>query len=95
MISTMMEAHDTRYIQRKNFDRTIPIPTMGVKTTDFGIRPHQADTLRQAGHAAAELFFKTWDFQAWIQEHRLPEVLVQKATSAKAHDDSGAATVLM
>jgi NTE family protein len=90
VVSTMLEAHDTRYIQRKNFDRTIAIPTLGVKTTDFGIRPNQVDTLRQAGYAAAETFFETWDFQAWIQQHRLPEVLIQKAASANAHDDSGA-----
>ena len=62
VVSTLLEAHDTRYIQRKNFDRTIAIPTLGVKTTDFGIRRNQVDTLRQAGSAAAETFFKTWDF---------------------------------
>jgi NTE family protein len=79
MFSTMMEAHDARYIQQKNFDRTIAIPTLGVKTTDFGLRPEKGEALRRAGMEAARRFLEEWDFQAWIQKHRLPEVLGQKA----------------
>jgi NTE family protein len=81
MISTMMEAHDARYIQQKNFDRTITIPTMGVRTTDFGIRQEQTQALHRAGREAARRFLLKWDFQAWIEKHRLPEILGQKSAN--------------
>ena len=74
LFSTMMEAHDARYIARKNFDRTIPIPTQGVRTTDFGIDPRRSRTLRDSGRRAAERFFEQWDFQKWVQAHRRPEL---------------------
>jgi NTE family protein len=81
MFSTMLEAHDARYIQQKNFDRTIAIPTLGVGTTDFGIRPEQTQALHGAGREAAKRFLDVWDFQAWIEKHRLPEVLGQKSAN--------------
>ena len=36
---TMMEAHDRMYIANGAFARTIMIPTLGVKTTDFDLSP--------------------------------------------------------
>jgi hypothetical protein len=45
----MMEAHDRLYIEQAEFARTIPIPTLGVHTTQFDIDPdvsparHRAD----------------------------------------------------
>jgi len=84
MFSTMMDAHDARYIQQKNFDRTIAIPTMGVRTTDFDLRPEKGETLRLAGQEAARRFLETWDFQEWIQKHRLPEVLRPKVHGPEA-----------
>ncbi|HZH77303.1 MAG TPA: patatin-like phospholipase family protein [Archangium sp.] len=80
MISTMMEAHDARYIERKNFDRTIAIPTLGVRTTDFGLRREQGDALHGEGARAARRFLERWNFQEWLQKYRLPEVLEHKLT---------------
>ncbi len=79
LFSTMLEAHDARYIRQKNFDRTIAIPTLGVGTTDFGIRSEQTQALHRSGWEAAERFLQKWDFHAWIEKHRLPEVLGPKA----------------
>ena len=31
---TMMQAHDRFYVEQANYARTIPIPTLGVSTTD-------------------------------------------------------------
>jgi NTE family protein len=41
----MMEAHDVRYIRDENFVRTIPIPTLGVKTTDFDLSREKSEAL--------------------------------------------------
>ena len=69
LFDTMMEAHDNHYIEDKNFDRTISIPTLGVRTTDFGITAAKARELFQSGVSAAELFFKGWDYQRYLIKH--------------------------
>lgn len=85
LFDTMLEAHDARYIQQKNFDRTIAIPTLGVRTTDFGIQRDRSEALRASGRRAAEQFFQTWNFEEWIQKHRVPEVMAMRAMEAADH----------
>jgi NTE family protein len=70
LFSTMMEAHDARYIKDEHFTRTIPIPTLGVGTTDFDISREKSEALYQSGREAAEKFFATWDFVDYIEKYR-------------------------
>ena len=70
MFSTMMEAHDARYIRAQSFVRTIPIPTMGIQTTQFQLSPAEKTALYEAGQAAAQKFLETWDFEKYKQEFR-------------------------
>jgi NTE family protein len=84
LVSTMLEAHDARYIEQKNFDRTIAIPTLGVRTTDFGLRRPQSDALHDEGMKAAERFLARWNFQEWLQKYRVPEVLEQQAAGLES-----------
>lgn len=69
---TMMEAHDRLYIEQASYARTIPIGTLGVKTTQFSI-DDDADLkqrLYQSGRDAAATFLSTWDFGAYIKAFR-------------------------
>lgn len=70
LFSTMMDAHDARYIADQDFVRTIAIPTLGVKTTDFHITQDKCSELYESGRRAAEEFFSTWDFDTYIKEFR-------------------------
>lgn len=70
LISTMAEAHDARYIEDAQFVRTIPIPTLGVGTTEFDITKEKSEALYQSGRQAAEKFFATWDFADYIDKYR-------------------------
>jgi NTE family protein len=65
-----MEAHDRMYVEQSSFARTIPIPTLGVGTTEFDITPNRALALYESGRQAAEKFLETWDFEAYIDEFR-------------------------
>jgi NTE family protein len=67
---TMMEAHDRLYVERAEFARTIPIPTLGVGTTQFGIAPDEKQRLFQSGRDAAAHFLSTWDFEAYKRAFR-------------------------
>ena len=69
LFSTMMEAHDARYIQDHNFARTIPIKTLGVGTTDFGITQEKSSALFQSGRQAATDFFQRWDYGKWKKKY--------------------------
>jgi NTE family protein len=70
LAQTMMEAHDRMYVEQANFARTVPIPTLGVGTTEFDITPARATALFDSGRSAAEKFLETWDFDAYIDEFR-------------------------
>jgi NTE family protein len=70
LAQTMMEAHDRLYVEQANYARTIPIPTLGVGTTEFDLSPERALALFDSGRWAAEKFLKEWDFDAYIAEFR-------------------------
>src|SRR5918996_2951560 len=71
LAQTMMAAHDRLYIEQADYARTIPIPTLGVGTTEFNLGPERALALYESGAAAAGQFLETWDFETYIREFRL------------------------
>ena len=70
MVHTMLEAHDRLYVEKAQYARTVPIPTLGVRTTEFDLPRDRAQALYDSGRGAAEKFLATWDFQAYIAEFR-------------------------
>lgn len=75
LISTMLEAHDARYIKDADFARTIPIPTLGVQTTDFALTRETKEALYQAGLTSGREFFAKWNFAEYVKAYRLtPEL---------------------
>ncbi len=83
---TMMEAHDRFYSEAANYARTIPIPTLGVKTTEFSIPPAQAQALFDSGNQAAEQFLGTWNFEAYKEKFRTGEPPSRRETVLAAGD---------
>jgi NTE family protein len=86
---TMMEAHDRIYISNGAFARTIMIPTLGVKTTDFDIAPQRAEALYRSGLEAGREFFRSWDFEQYKAVFRQAagksrrEMLLEAASSVR------------
>jgi NTE family protein len=70
LIMTMLEAHDRLYVEKANFARTIPIGTLGVRTTDFGLSRRRALDLYGSGRRAAEEFLAGWDFEGYVARFR-------------------------
>jgi NTE family protein len=56
LVETMMEAHDRFYIEKKKFDMTIDIDTVGVGTTEFDLSDDRKEKLYQSGREEAERF---------------------------------------
>ncbi len=65
LFSTMMEAHDDRYIEKVNRFRTIKIPTLGVQTTQFDLSVEMKEKLFYAGKLAGQEFFDQWSFSEY------------------------------
>jgi NTE family protein len=61
LFSTMLSAHDERYIEQHNRFRTIKIPTLGVTATQFDLNTETSNRLYQSGYDAASKFFREWD----------------------------------
>ncbi|MGO4107337.1 patatin-like phospholipase family protein [Paenibacillus sp. YAF4_2] len=58
IFETMMQAHDERYIKKYARDRTVKIPTLGIRTTQFHLPDGMAEKLFQSGFKAANQFFE-------------------------------------
>jgi NTE family protein len=82
IVETMMDAHDRLYVEQANYARTIPIPTLGVKTTEFDIQPQQAQGLFDSGAKAATEFLASWDFDAYVKKFREGEPPSRRSTVA-------------
>lgn len=65
-----MAARDRQYLETATFARTIPIPTIGVGTTEFDIPPDRVKALYESGYDAAMTFLDGWDFEAYIDQFR-------------------------
>ena len=76
LVDTMMAAHDRLYIEDSDFDRTIAIDTLGVRTTEFDLSEERAVELFESGRAAAEEFLGEYQNQGrtarrtMVPEHR-------------------------
>lgn len=57
MFETMLQAHDERYIEKQNRERTIKIPTLGIRSTDFELTQAESDALYKSGYEAARSYF--------------------------------------
>jgi NTE family protein len=70
LFSTMLDAMDQRFIEEIDSVRTIFIPTLGVKTTDFKLSDEKKKELLIAGEKAAEKFFDGWSYNKYLLTQR-------------------------
>jgi NTE family protein len=73
LAQTLMEAHDRMHVDEAEYARTIPIPTLGVRTTDFDLSRERALELYTSGYDAAKSFLESFDFEAYIAAFRSGE----------------------
>jgi len=66
MALTMLAAHDRLYLDNAAYARTVPIPTLGVGTTEFTISEERVKALRDSGEDAMKAFLDDWNFQTYL-----------------------------
>ncbi|NEZ46971.1 phospholipase [Clostridium niameyense] len=67
---TVIECYDETYLNDKDKVRTISIPTLGVKSTDFHIDLSKKEDLFNIGYERADKFLKSWNFENYIRKYR-------------------------
>jgi len=73
IILTMHSFYDQMHVDDPSvLARTIFIDTLGVQSTDFGLGRETADRLFASGRSAAEEFLSKWDFDAYVEQFRIP-----------------------
>ncbi len=70
IVGTMLDAQEQTYVKKAHAVRTIFIPTLGVKTTDFHITDAQKQALYKSGEEAVRRFFADWDFNRYVSTYR-------------------------
>lgn len=77
---TMLEAHDNRYIEELEQVRSIQVPSLDVKLTDFSLSKEKKRELFLSGVKAAELFFNHWTFDEYLKARGKRNSLRKKRT---------------
>ncbi|MDP5275690.1 patatin-like phospholipase family protein [Chengkuizengella axinellae] len=67
LFSTMMDAHDEKFIEDHKRFNTIQIPTLGVRTTDFKISNEECNRLFESGYRAAEKYISNWSYSEYLK----------------------------
>ena len=69
VVDAMMEEDQSVYRKDKDSVRTISIPTLGIKSTDFNISPIDSFRLYLSGYESCKRFLKRWNFQEYIKRN--------------------------
>jgi len=70
-ITTVFNRNENIYIREKDSIRTINVPTLGVKTTDFNISKELILKLFDEGYKSTETFLNTWNFEEYLHTYRM------------------------
>jgi NTE family protein len=74
IVDTVIEQNEVSYIKNSDLVRTVTIPSIGIKTTDFDISKENSLMLYNVGYKSAEHFYKKWDFEKYIKMYRTTRV---------------------
>ena len=88
LVQTMVEAHDRMYLENDSFVRTIGVPTLGVRTTEFDLSRERAQQLYQSGRDAAVKFLESWNFEEYKAAFREQEPPSRRELIALAQSDA-------
>ena len=81
ILMTMHSFYDQMHVDDPSvLGRTIFVDTMGVKATDFELGREAADRLFENGRAAAEAFLSKWNFDAYVEQFRIPATVPEDGT---------------
>lgn len=71
LIESIIDNIDETHFIDSNRVRTISIPTVGVKTTEFDITKAKSLNIFNSGYKSGDEFLKSWNFEQYIKNYRI------------------------
>ncbi|MCX7884098.1 MAG: patatin-like phospholipase family protein [Caloramator sp.] len=71
IVNTLFSKNEEIYVKEKDWVRTIPIPTLGIKTIEFDLTEKKKKALFDSGYNAAKKFLDNWNFEKYVSNYRL------------------------
>lgn len=70
IINTMLDRDELLYIRDCDLVRTVLVPSLGVKATDFNLTVEKRKKLFNSGYSAAREFINFWNFETYVETFR-------------------------
>ncbi len=70
IIQTAFSHNENIYLENKDSIRTIDLPTLNIKSTDFNLNNSEILTLYKSGYKTTENFINSWCFEDYISRYR-------------------------
>ncbi|QCX34764.1 phospholipase [Caloramator sp. E03] len=70
IINTLLSKNEEIYVKEKDWVRTIPIPTLGIKTIEFNLSEKKKKALFESGYNSAKKFLDSWNFEKYVLTYR-------------------------
>jgi NTE family protein len=83
VIGTVADRDEEIYLRDKDAVRTVSIPTLGVRATQFNISKKQNEELFESGYKAAKNFIKQWNFTNYINKYRTAKIHYFKSSTSR------------
>lgn len=69
LCAAVTDEDQTAFMRNKDSVRTVSIPTLGIKATDFGLSPLDGYRLYRSGYESCKSFLKQWDFRDYVSRY--------------------------
>ncbi|MDO4534375.1 MAG: patatin-like phospholipase family protein [Clostridium perfringens] len=70
IIHTAFSHNEDIYLENKDAIRTIDLPTLSIKSTNFNLNNSEVLTLYKSGYKTTENFINSWSFDYYINRYR-------------------------
>lgn len=70
IFQTAITHNEDIYLENKDAVRTINLPTLSIKSTDFNLNKSKILSLYKSGYKATENFINSWSFEHYIDNYR-------------------------
>ena len=70
IIGSTLDRNEEVYLNDKDAVRTMTIPVLGIKSTQFSITKEQCSSLFNIGYKTAATFTNTWNFDEYVKRYR-------------------------
>lgn len=70
IIQTAITHNENIYLENKDSVRTIDLPTLSIKTTDFNLNKSKILSLYKSGYKTTENFINSWSFERYVNNYR-------------------------